>query len=74
MVQSNSPILGGFRTLQFENEFLAQVRVQTSIALLTATGLVVYLFMQIFGVKPRPVAINRSTLIQTHTQVMGYEC
>ena len=32
--------------LQFEGEFLARVRVQTSVDLLTATGPVVYLFRQ----------------------------
>ena len=29
--------------------------------------------MQLFGVKPRPVDISRSTLIQTQTQMMGYQ-
>ena len=38
----------GFCTIQFEDEFLARVRAWTSVNLLTATGLVIYLFMQIF--------------------------
>ena len=48
-------------TLQLEDEFPARVRVQTVVDLLTATGLVIYLFIY-FGRKFRPVTLSRLTL------------
>ena len=56
---------------QFKNKFLIRVPVRTRVDLLTATGLVFYLSMQIFGKKSKPVALSRSTLVQTLTPVTG---
>ena len=56
---------------QFKDKFLPRVPIWTRIDLLTDTGLVFYLSIQIFGRKSKPVALSRSTLVQTLTQVTG---